>query len=300
MRVLSALIAVAVPFSPLMAEDSILPVEEQIRSLIADLEAGKKDQAAERISGIFTFGDENDRLVTTSKQFAELVAGCKPTQLNSQKFRTGSVVHNFRWNCGGLKYEASLGVYGESGLIEVVDVEDEARANARLSQKNLPISLPMPRKETAEDSADLLEQDGRDRSAVLAALEEAIRQGRASPSTSFVNEKSNFTLGYQLLESSTFVAEMDGNGTLELDKQFSWVKENLGNVVDVSCKQSPLGGDTTFVFMSCSAKTDRPGHGLTAILYTNGRFVRRLQINYFNEKSYMKNIDYLKKQSAGN
>jgi hypothetical protein len=298
-RVLAAFVAVTMPLCPLAAGNGVLPVGQPIELLIADLESGKIDEAAARISGIFTLGDEEDRLVTTSRQFAELVSECTPTQLKSRKFGTGLVVHNFRWSCGGTIYEASLGADQKSGLVEVVDVEDDARIKARSERTNVVLSPAAPmRTETEEERIARLEQDSVDRTAVLAALEETIWQGSSLPSTAFISEKSNFTLGYRLLESSTFVAEMDGNGAVELKKQFDWLKANLGNVVDVSCKQSPLAGDSTFMFMSCTAKTDRPGHGYTAILNTRGRLVRQLQINYMNEKSFRKNEEYLRKSGA--
>jgi hypothetical protein len=286
--------------SSAMAEESVVLLESEVVDLIADIESGRRDQAIERISGVFSLSGE-PRQVRTSSEFVDVLLGCKSTVVKSRSMGKFSV-HTLNWICDGKIYEVMLGKDPDSGYIEIAEFSDEDRMRERESKRKLAPRAVMPMlPESPEDRRLRLDRQKAADLNILAALEATFKANSIEPLLSVTKSTTNFRLGLRDMATSTFISEMDGEGVEEAKRQFEWLKTNLGENVFVECRQKPLS-DKEFLrdstFKSCTVKTDRHGHGFTAIYETKDDAIRWIEFSYVNEKWFSKNEDYLRKSGA--
>lgn len=301
MRVLATLIAMLASAAPAAAQEHVpVPAGPEVEGLVAALAAKDRDGAIGRIKGIFALMDR-DRMVRTPAAFVDLVIGCPSKQIDAQvdKFLE---FYTYRWDCPKGEYQALLGKDPESSYVEVMDPADAARLAQRAAappvQQMLP---PMLEPESSEVRKARVERLAAAELAALKALESQLKAGRLTEASA-VTVNANFTTGYRDYSQSTFISQMDGDGIAAANEQLSWMTMNLGKPTSAACEQKRIeisSAEATF-FSSCTVKTERPGHGYTALVAFQGSKIASIQFNYMNRDVFEKNRAFLTSNAGAN
>lgn len=276
------------------AANNTVSVQPEVQSLLDDIEAGRRDAAVERISGIFSITGE-PRLITSRGDFVDKLLNCKKTNVVQSGSRT-LIWYNVRWDCKGVVFESGIGKDPNSSYVEVIDFADEARLAERASASKNDIALaPRMIDESTEEMAARAEREKADRTAILSELERAFLQNSLEPVASRIDPETNFRLGYRDMAAKVFVSDMDGNGKGAGEAQMAWLLTNLGKANSASCTPRPLNEKfADVVLTTCSVKTERPAHGYSVMFHIKGSQLAWLEFSYMNETFIKKNIEYLR------
>jgi hypothetical protein len=105
------------------------------------------------------------------------------------------------------------------------------------------------------------------------------------------------------LAQSTFITELDGDGMQAANSQLAWLSESLGEPDTVECRQTRSEiGTTGYIsfFSSCTVRSERPGHGYTALVFFRDAKIASIQFNYVNPMVFEKNREFIEARGGAN
>lgn len=210
-------------------------------ALIADLAAGNRQAAINRISSVESITDL-PMPVTNRIQFVDRVLGC-PAQVVRQSTLAGTPLLDVEWRCATGKITARLGSVVSPRYIEVIDVADEAELARRATQRMLP-SVPPPappaRTAVSPEQAAAAQERARQLAAqqaqVLSNLGAAVQAGALDGVADSLTAGTQFTYGYRDPFNSVNINDLQGSGIGAGREQLAAAIAQLGTPIDHSCE----------------------------------------------------------------
>jgi hypothetical protein len=253
------------------------------QALLADLQAGNRQAAINRISGVETLTGQ-PMLVSNRGQFVDRLLGCAGRLSNPQISRSGLSLIEAEWQCSGGTITARLATMANVRYITVVDMADQAERDRRAAQPVTTVAMAPPappavnrtpaQVAAAEAQAQALAREQR---TVLDAFASWVEAGSIDGLGDYLLPNARFSYGFRDPFNNVNVNDLQGRGLAAGQEAVAAATAALGYPMAHSCE--------TGQFNVCRWTYAGNARGLLALVFFQGNKIANVQLIYITPEA---------------